>query len=1445
MTSFEVLHRKASELIAPIGKTIASRAALIDAAEHPDSINDRLFLLEDLLTIMAELGDPSSPPAYQKIAAELEHLTIDFLYKDLPRPPSGYLALSPKPSVPSAQVPTSNDPNTYIKYAYRSADGSNYNPLIPTMGQAGTPYARSVPGSQQTNLRNLPDPGLVFDTLLKRPAKAEGHGEESDGFTPHPGGISSLFFALADLIIHSIFNTNSRNPTINNASSYLDLSVLYGSSDAEVQSVRRKDSQGRPEGTGRLYEDVFADSRLLLMVPATCALLILFSRNHNFVAQRILEINEWGTYRDPATLQAVFENATSDADKKKALTTLQAQDDEIFHRARLVNCGFFMKVILGDYVGAILGLARDGLSWRLDTLEEMRRLSHEFAPRGEGNVVSLEFNLLYRWHATLSRQDKAWTDKMFKETVKKSLGKEIPFDQLTPAQFFAAAGPALRGQGNVQTWTFDGLKRDANGRFSDADIARLLQDSTSYRAGAFRARGIPDVLRVIEILGIEQARGWGACSLNEFRKFIGLKPYKNFKEWNDDDSVAKAAEALYKNIDNLELHVGMQAEQAKAPAPGAGLCPGYTISRAILADAVCLSRGDRFLTVDFTPFNLTTWGFADCQYPTAPDGSYGGMLTKLLFRHFPAYYPARSAYAHFPFLDPKYMQEKMQAKGIADRYIWTRPPIPIGVQTGESVVIDAYEGAVQVLNTHEVWKSGHEAKLGIVVDGLNHCKLPDMTLINRVLQASSDSWPKFLAQTTKQLIQEKTINHVGSSLRYVDIVNDVINILPVRWICESLAGITPTEQLPESKYVEELRDVCCYVFLDWNPANDWELRESSVRFFQEFMRIVKSHLESGSNFVSNTISHLNLARHASSRKPIFLETLHDKRGKMSSDELAAALFCAVVPTAAHWSQSIAHIVNYYLDAPQQQREELVTYVKEGKTQQVMEMVRIALVADPPISGAQRTAARGTVLPGSTKQFEAGESVFVSVIEANENRPKDKAGLVSLGEYGLLSADIFEKITPAVLGEILSLPNLQRGPGASGTFTRFTQHLRGAPEQVYVDAVGGLTPFPTSLIVSVIRVTKNYTKGYSDTQAKVRDATSNDPWGPSGTQMNEIAQLTYNQGDFVEIMEMLDKRLNDKGKNWRHVFKSLTVLDYCLHQGSENVVIYFRDNVYVIKTLKEFQYVDEDGKDQGANVRQKAKDITNLLQDDSRLRQERRARASMRDRMVRGAAGEDNDEPGDENSRRRGTLDSRPGRSNRDEDDLRRAIEESKKSMAQDQITAEERDLQQAIKLSQEEEEKRNKAVEDSNASALFDDHNQLVPANTQSNNPFPTMTNFSDPTAYTVGLQPQFTQIQPQFTAFNPYQQQMQQQMQQEAAQAEYLRQQELFNSNKLLSRRSFSKKTTTAAAATNASAELIRSAAAAATNGSAYRIWIEQSICPSLSIIPTNTIEHAEPSTV
>lgn len=51
------------------------------------------------------------------------------------------------------------------------------------------------------------------------------------------------------------------------------------------------------------------------------------------------------------------------------------------------------------------------------------------------------------------------------------------------------------------------------------------------------------------------------------------------------------------------------AEEAKPPcSPGSGLCPGYTISEAILSDAATLIRGDRFYALDYGPHSLTNFG---------------------------------------------------------------------------------------------------------------------------------------------------------------------------------------------------------------------------------------------------------------------------------------------------------------------------------------------------------------------------------------------------------------------------------------------------------------------------------------------------------------------------------------------------------------------------------------------------------------------------------------------------------------------------------------------------------------------------------------------------------------------------------------------------------------------------------------------------------------------
>ena len=80
----------------------------------------------------------------------------------------------------------------------------------------------------------------------------------------------------------------------------------------------------------------------------------------------------------------------------------------------------------------------------------------------------------------------------------------------------------------------------------------------------------------------------------------------------------------------------------------------------------------------------------------------------------------------------------------------------------------------------------------------------------------------------------------------------------------------------------------------------------------------------------------------------------------------------------------------------------------------------------------------------------------------------------------------------------------------------------------------------------------------------------------------LTPSVYRSTEFYDIVDMLDKRLNDKGKNWRHVLKALKVLDYCLHEGSEMIVTWARKNIYIIKTLREFMYIDEEGRDVGQN-----------------------------------------------------------------------------------------------------------------------------------------------------------------------------------------------------------------------------------------------------------------------
>jgi len=149
---------------------------------------------------------------------------------------------------------------------------------------------------------------------------------------------------------------------------------------------------------------------------------------------------------------------------------------------------------------------------------------------------------------------------------------------------------------------------------------------------------------------------------------------------------------------------------------------------------------------------------------------------------------------------------------------------------------------------------------------------------------------------------------------------------------------------------------------------------------------------------------------------------------------------------------------------------------------------------------------------------------------------------------------------------------------------------------------------------------NVVRNYSDAKIKVREATSNDAWGPSSSLMSDIADMTYNNQAFNEIMEMVWKRVNDHGKNWRHVYKSLVLLDYLIKTGSERVSVQCKENIYSIQTLKDFQFIDRDNKDQGVNVREKSKQLVSLLKDDERLKSERQRALKAKERFAQATTG---------------------------------------------------------------------------------------------------------------------------------------------------------------------------------------------------------------------------------
>ncbi|KAK5449404.1 Epsin-3, clathrin recruitment and traffic between the Golgi and endosome [Exophiala xenobiotica] len=140
----------------------------------------------------------------------------------------------------------------------------------------------------------------------------------------------------------------------------------------------------------------------------------------------------------------------------------------------------------------------------------------------------------------------------------------------------------------------------------------------------------------------------------------------------------------------------------------------------------------------------------------------------------------------------------------------------------------------------------------------------------------------------------------------------------------------------------------------------------------------------------------------------------------------------------------------------------------------------------------------------------------------------------------------------------------------------------------------------------VRKVQNAVMNLTEMESKVREATNGDPWGASATLMQEIAQGTHNYQQLNEIMPIIYKRFTDKtAEEWRQIYKALQLLEYLCKHGSERVIDDARSHLSLLRMLRQFHYIDQNGKDQGINVRNRSAELVKMLSDVDMIRTERK------------------------------------------------------------------------------------------------------------------------------------------------------------------------------------------------------------------------------------------------
>lgn len=339
---------------------------------------------------------------------------------------------------------------------------------------------------------------------------------------------------------------------INEITSFIDASNVYGSDYVRSQALRAKDGTGRmitsvgnllPFNTAGLNNAptpfdptmfLAGDVRVNEQVGLT-AMHTLFVREHNYWADQF------------------------------AIQFPLADDDELFERARAVVAAEMQAITFNEFLPVLLGASAMGNYQGYDALAQPM-VSNEFA------------SAAYRMgHTMLSP-----TLKRLDATDQEATGGHLPLQMA----FFIPSQTVTNG--------IDGVLRGLASQPAQQIDTYVVDDVRNFLFGPPGAGGFD-----LASLNIQRGRDHGLPDFNSLRVAFGGVAATSFADVSNDPAVVSGLASVYASVDEIDPWVGLLAE----PSAGDSLV-GVTLNAILVEQFNRLRHADRFWYEAYLPTEM-------------------------------------------------------------------------------------------------------------------------------------------------------------------------------------------------------------------------------------------------------------------------------------------------------------------------------------------------------------------------------------------------------------------------------------------------------------------------------------------------------------------------------------------------------------------------------------------------------------------------------------------------------------------------------------------------------------------------------------------------------------------------------------------------------------------------------------------------------------------------